>query len=43
MIEDPKAVKPADWLDDAPLKIPDPKAKKPEDWDDAEVSFPILQ
>ncbi|KAJ3240825.1 hypothetical protein HDU81_002678 [Chytriomyces hyalinus] len=32
MIDDPKDVKPADWVDTA--KIPDPEAKKPADWDD---------
>jgi len=30
-IEDPKASKPADWVDDS--MIPDPEDKKPEDWD----------
>ncbi|CAD6890898.1 unnamed protein product [Tilletia controversa] len=31
-IDDPKAVKPADWDENAPEVIPDPDAKKPEGW-----------
>lgn len=31
-IPDPKAIKPADWVDQE--KIADPEAKKPEDWDE---------
>jgi len=30
-IDDPKAVKPADWVDDP--QMPDPNDKKPENWD----------
>jgi len=32
MIEDEAAVKPADWLDDEPARIPDPDAQKPAEW-----------
>lgn len=38
MIPDPKAAKPADWVDEA--TIPDPEDKKPEDWDENEEWSP---
>lgn len=41
MITDPDAVKPADWDEDAPRKIPDVKATKPAAWlDDAPTKIP---
>jgi hypothetical protein len=33
-IEDVTAQKPAEWLDDEPLKIADPQARRPEGWED---------
>lgn len=32
MMDDPDAVKPDDWDEDAPKLIPDESAEKPEDW-----------
>ena len=33
-IEDVTAQKPAEWLDDEPLKVADPHARRPEGWED---------
>lgn len=38
MIADPKAVKPADWVEEA--TIPDTEDKKPEDWDESDTWTP---
>ncbi|KAI0125769.1 putative calcium-binding protein precursor cnx1 [Xylariales sp. AK1849] len=38
-INDPKDLKPEDWVDES--RIPDPEAKKPEDWDD-DAPFEIV-
>lgn len=38
MIKDPKASKPADWVDEA--RIPNPEETKPENWDDVPAKIP---